>query len=123
MWRKTMSLISKALIKSFELATIAEVLSSADFKMRAKQAGVFDSIDKELGTLQYLLDHVKSTGTSETSIYHKIGYDHEKLLTNILNIIFIDSTTTHNIGGPLYALLNFLLKSLEAKAPPKVSAA
>ena len=118
-----MSLISKVLIKSFELATIAEVLSSTDFKMRAKQAGVFDSIDKELGTLQYLLDHVKSTGTSEASIYHKIGYDHEKLLTNILNIIFIDSTTTHNIGGPLYALLNFLLKSLEAKAPPKVSAA
>lgn len=122
MWRKTMSLISKMLIKSFELSTITEVLSSTDFRMRAKQAGVFDSIDKELGTLQYLLEHVKSTGTSEASIYHKIGYDHEKLLTNILNIIFIDSTTTHNIGGPLYELLNFLLKSLEDKTP-KVSAA
>ena len=122
MWRKTMSLVSKVLIKSFELATIAEVLSSTDFKMRAKQAGVFDSIDKELGTLQYLLEHVKSTGTSEASIYHKIGYDHEKLLTNILNIIFTDATTTHNIGGPLYELLNFLLKSLEDKTP-KVSAA
>ena len=83
MWRKTMSLISKMLIKSFELSTITEVLSSTNFRMRAKQAGVFDSIDKELGTLQYLLDHVKSTGTSEASIYHKIGYDHEKLLTNI----------------------------------------
>ena len=117
-----MSLISKVIIKSFELATIAEVLSSTDFKMRAKQAGVFDSIDKELGTLQYLLEHVKTTGTSEASIYYKIGYDHEKLLTNILNIIFTDATTTHNIGGPLYELLNFLLKSLEDKTP-KVSAA
>ena len=117
-----MSLVSKVLIKSFELATITEVLSSTDFKMRAKQAGVFDSIDKELGTLQYLLDHVKATVTLEASIYHKIGYEHEKLLTNILNLIFIDSTTTHNIGGPLYELLNFLLKSLEDKTP-KVSAA
>lgn len=122
MWRKTMSLISKVIIKSFELATIAQVLSSTDFKMRAKQAGVFDLIDKELGTLQYLLEHVKTTGGLEASIYHKIGYDHEKLLTNILNIIFTDATTTHNIGGPLYELLNFLLKSLEDKTP-KVSAA
>lgn len=124
MWRKTMSELAKLILAAYNSGLIVKFLYEKDFKQQATEAGVFKNIEQDIHTLRYLVEHHRKGSFDLDECYRQMGEAHESLLERILTDTFPNPEIPFTEAGPIYNLLNTMLKKLNALASrePKITA-